>query len=170
MATFFSVFFFIALAGLAVGTLIAVKVWYTLPFFFIILIALCFGSFFIGVLLGGALFSWLPLLFTKIVIVLFCIGIAYFFFRQFHPSYGYFSYRGWIHWALLAGFFLLIGIDFANIGLSSWFLLLLLPAFGGMLLVGAFAMANLKSMFRGTPVFIYLPLVLFVFLGLIKLI
>ncbi|MBU9712250.1 hypothetical protein [Evansella tamaricis] len=170
MMTFFTILLFIAVAGLAMGTLAAVKVWYSLTTLFILLVSLCFSSLWFGIILGGMLFGWLPLLFTKIVIVLCCLGLAWFFLNKFHPSYGYFPYRGWIHWIFLGAFFLLIGIDYANLGISSWFLLLLLPVFAAMLFAGTFIMWKIKSMLRGGPVFIYLPLVLLVFLGLIKLI
>ncbi|MFA9559386.1 hypothetical protein ACERII_18920 [Evansella sp. AB-rgal1] len=161
---------FIGIAGLAVGALISVKVWFSIPLFLILIAALCFGFLWFGVLIGAAFFSWLPIFFTKLVIISFCIGLAVFFFRIFHPSYGYFPFRGWIHWALLAVFFFIIGIDFASVGFSAWLLLIILPLFAGAIFFGTIMMQKVKTMYRSASVLIYLPLLLFVFLGLFKLI
>ncbi|MDG5788739.1 hypothetical protein QA612_14785 [Evansella sp. AB-P1] len=161
---------FMGIAGLAIGTLLAVKVWFTIPNFLILIAALCSGSLFIGVLLGATIFSWLPLFFTKMMIILLSIGTAIFFFRQFHPSYGYVPYHGWIHWAILGLFFFLVGLDFALIGFSSWLLLFIFPIFAIAILGGVIIMLRLKTMYRARSLFIYLPLLLFVFLGLVKLV
>ncbi|MDQ0254419.1 hypothetical protein J2S74_001794 [Evansella vedderi] len=169
MISFLLFVLFLTVAGLAIGTLIAVKVWYSLPIFLFIIAAFCFGTFWIGVLFGAAFFSWLPVFITKFIIILFCIGLVIYFFRQFHPSYGYFPYRGWIHWALIALFFFLIGLEFASIGLSAWLLLLLLPIFLGAVFGGTILMGKLKVLYRGSSVFLYLPLALFVFLAIFKL-
>ena len=169
MGQFFLFLLFIALAGLAVGTLTAVKIWYSLPVFLLIIGAVCFVSFWFGVIIGAAFFSWLPLFFTKVFIIIFCIGLAVFFFRQFHPSYGYFPFRGLIHWILLALFFFIIGIDFAIIGFSAWLLILLLPIFAGTVILGSIIMWKLKMLFRFGAALIYLPLFFFIFLALFRL-
>ncbi|WP_078597163.1 hypothetical protein [Evansella clarkii] len=170
MGQFFLFFIFISLAGMAIGTLATVKIWYSLPVFLMVAGAVCFISFWFGIITGAAFFSWLPVFFTKFFIILFCLGLAFFFFRQFHPSYGYFPYRGWLHWVLLAAFFFIIGIDFAIIGFSAWFLFLFLPVFAGMLFLGALLMWKLKMLFRLGAVLIYVPLFFFIFLALFKLV
>ncbi|MCD8508746.1 MAG: hypothetical protein LRY73_01830 [Bacillus sp. (in: Bacteria)] len=107
---------------------------------------------------------------TKFLIILFCLGLVVFFVKQFHPSYGYFPYQGWFHWLLLALFFFLVGLDFAVIGLSAWLLLILFPLFIIAILGGTILMGKLKTMYRGGNAFMYIPLALFVFLAIVKLI
>ena len=159
---------FIGLAGLAIGTLTTVKVWYPLPLFLVILGAGCFLLFWFGVLIGGTIFSWVPLFFTKIFIILFCLGLAVFFFRQYHPSHGYFPFQGFIHWILLGLFFFIIGIDFAIIGFSAWLLLFLLPFFAGTVFLGSMLMWKLKRNYR-FGILTYAPLFIFFFLAVFKL-
>ncbi|ADU29926.1 hypothetical protein [Evansella cellulosilytica] len=160
--------FFIIL-GVTLGALITIKIWYT-NIFFILLGIFCFGSFWIGVIIGAAFFSWLPLLLSKIAIFAFCLGLAFFFFKHYHPSYGYFPQSSFFHFIILSAFFFLIGIDFAIIGFSAWLLFLLLPVFIGTVILGAIVIMKLKGLYRLNEGLIYLPIILLLLLAFIKLI
>ncbi|SDY54449.1 hypothetical protein SAMN05421736_102225 [Evansella caseinilytica] len=163
--------FYLVFAGLAIGTLLAVKVWYSLPAFLFMTGLICFGAYWIGALAGPLLFGWLPLAVIKWVIIVFCLGLIYYFYKQFHPSYGYFPFHGWLHWVILTVFFFLGGVNFAVTGLTAWLLFLLLPVFFAALLGGFLLMENMKTNYRqGGAYILYLPLVLFFFLAIATLI
>ncbi|WP_096188423.1 hypothetical protein [Evansella halocellulosilytica] len=169
MGGFFFMLFIIGLTGIALGSLASVKVWYPLPIFLFIIAGVCFGSFWFGVLIGAAFFSWLPIFLTKILLFFLSLLLVIFFFKQFHPSYGYFPMKGFIHWVLLSVFFFILGIEFAAIGLSAWLLLFFFPFFLFAIVIGLWIIYKLKILFKFSSVVIYFPLLIFVFLGVFKL-
>ncbi|UCZ54559.1 hypothetical protein LGQ02_07330 [Bacillus shivajii] len=169
MSGFFFMLFIIGLLGIALGSLAAVKVWYALPIFLSIIAGVCFGSFWFGVIIGAAFFSWFPVLLLKIILIIMLLVLVIIFFKQFHPSYGYFPFQGFVHWGILCLFFFILGIEFAALGLSAWLLLFYFPFFLFTLFIGIFLIFKLKVIFRFSGVVIYFPLVLFVFLAIFKL-
>lgn len=166
---FFAFLFFILIAGMAIGALLAIKIWYTFPLVIFFVGVACFISLWFGVLIGAAFFAWLPIFFMKMIIIFYCLFFIYYFFRQFHPSYGYIPTYGWSHWGFIIFFFFLVGLDFSVIGFSGWLLFLTLPIFAAAIFLGIFLIWK----WRMSPVLggmvAYFPLILFLLLALLKL-
>src|SRR5690554_4429131 len=99
--SFFLFMFFIVIAGIALGSLMTIKVWYSFPIVSLIIGIACFISLWVGVLIGAAYFSWLPIFFTRLLIIIYCLCLIIYFYKRFHPSYGYIPFRGFTHWGLL---------------------------------------------------------------------
>lgn len=169
MASFFLILFFIVIAGIAIGSLLTIRIWYSFPLLLVIVGLVCFSSFTFGVIIGAAFLSWLPLFFTSMMIILLCLSLIVYFYLKFHPSYGYIPFRGWIHWGLLVFFFFFIGLDFAVIGLSAWLLFLLFPFFAFALMLGSLLVWRFRVFRSIGSLVVYLPLLLFFFLALVKL-
>lgn len=168
--SFFIFSFFIMIVGMALGALLGLKIWYVFPHFSVFVGLICFSSLVVGAISGVTIFDWLPLVVIRIIIIFICIGIVIYFYHLYHPSYGYIPYRGFVHWSILLFLFFFIGIDFAIIGFSLWLFIILLPIFLVSLFIGTFFIWKGKGSRMMGRFIVFLPLLLFLFIGLVKLI
>lgn len=140
------------------------------PFIFIFLIILCIFPIATGVILGAAFFFWLPIHLLKVSLFLLVLIIIVYFFKLYHPSFGYFPHQGSSHWILIAVFFFILGVEFAAYGFSAWFLLFIIPLIAVGLLCGFILMNKLLIYFRFLALIHFVPIIFFIFLAFLKLV
>lgn len=158
------------LAGLAIGTMPALNARLSFPFIFIFLLIITIFPLIVGIIIGAAFFYWLPISFLKISLFLFVLMIVVFFFKVYHPSFGYFPYQGHQHWIIISFFYFLLGIEFAAYGFSAWFLFFLVPLVAAGMFIGFIVMNKLLIYFRFLTLIHFVPICLFIALAFLKLV
>ncbi|WP_096434668.1 hypothetical protein [Alteribacter populi] len=164
------VMFFILIAGIAVGALITTKLVFAWNVIFTITGLLFFFFVWVGMLLGGWVFGWFPAPVLKGTISFLAIILAVLFFRIYHPSYGFIPTQGVTHWGALAVFFFFIGLEMGTMEISAWSILLFVPAFAAGIMVSAWVTWKLKSTMAFRFLVQYVPILLFVFIAVLKLV
>ncbi|MGJ9381759.1 hypothetical protein [Salipaludibacillus sp. CF4.18] len=170
MMNFLIVMTGIFLAGLSIGTMPALNARLSFPFIYIFLLTITILPLIIGIIIGAAFFYWLPIFFMKISLFLFVLLVIVYFFKAYHPSFGYFPYQGHQHWIIISLFYLLLGIEFAAYGFSAWFLLLVIPWAAGGMFAGFILMNKLLIHFRFLKLIHFVPIFLFIVLAFLKLV
>ncbi|WP_026689267.1 hypothetical protein [Alteribacter aurantiacus] len=160
--------FFILLTGVAVGSLLTVKLIFSWQTVFTITGLIFFFFVWIGMLVGGWL--WLPDPLLKGLISFVAVVMAVFFFRTYHPSFGYIPSNGLAHWGALAAFFFFVGFEVGIADLSKWLILLFMIVFVAGGLSSAWLVWRLKTMMEFRFLVQYVPILLFVFIALLKLV
>ncbi|UTR14438.1 hypothetical protein MM221_18045 [Salipaludibacillus sp. LMS25] len=159
---------FIFLISFSAGTLPAVQVRYPQPLV-IVTLGIVLFPLMVGVIVGTALFAWLPVIVLKVSLFLLLIWIVIYLYGIYHPSYGYMPSHSKRHIAFIALLFFILGVEFATGGFSPWLLMLILPLCAGIVIGGFITMARLLGFLKFSAFIHFVPLVLFLFSAIIKL-
>ncbi|PYZ94309.1 hypothetical protein CR194_01890 [Salipaludibacillus keqinensis] len=170
MFNFIGVIFIIFLASTAVGTMPALKGRYPFPFILIYFALVSVVPVIVGIVLGAAFLFWLPAFLFKVALFILSLFMVAYFLQLYHPSYGYIPHNSKGYLFILSFFFFLLGIEFASYGFSAWFLLLVIPISVVGLLLGFIFMTRMIIYFRYLSVIHFVPIGLFLFVGILKLI
>ncbi|MBM7097336.1 MULTISPECIES: hypothetical protein [Alteribacter] len=160
--------FFILLTGVAVGSLLTAKLVFSWQMIFTVTGLIFFFFVWIGMLLGGWL--WFPDPLLKGLISFVSVILAVFFFRTYHPSFGYIPTRGLLHWGVLAVFFFFLGFEIGIAGFSKWFIVLFTVVFAVGVVSSAWLVWRLKNLMEFRFLVQYVPILLFVFIAVLKLV
>ncbi|TMW73797.1 hypothetical protein [Alteribacter natronophilus] len=168
MLDLFTFVFFMFLTGLAVGSLLTAKMIFSWHVVLTVTGLVYFFFVWTGMLAGSWL--WFPEPLLKGLISLTAVIMAVFFFRTYHPSTGYIPVRGLYHWAAFAAFFFVLGFESGIASLSMWFVILFTLIFGAGILAAAWLMSVIKSNTEFRFLTQYVPILLFVFIAVLKLV
>ncbi|PYZ98622.1 hypothetical protein CR205_08590 [Alteribacter lacisalsi] len=168
MLEFFTLVFFMLLAGIAVGSLLMAKMIFSWHIVLTVTGLVYFFCVWTGMLMGSWL--WFPDPLLKGLISLIAVVMAVFFFRTYHPSTGYIPAHGLYHWGAFAMFFFFLGFESGIAGVSMWFILLYTLVFSGGILASAWIMWKLKNASEFRFLTQYVPILLFVFIAVLKLV
>ncbi|WP_280768438.1 hypothetical protein [Salipaludibacillus daqingensis] len=162
--------FIIVLASMALGSMPAHKRRYPFPTSMVFFILIAIIPLTIGIVIGASFFYWISSFIFKIFVFLFAMFIVAYFFRMYHPSYGYVPYHQKGKWFILAGFFFLLGIEFATYGFSAWFVFFVIPLSAASVILGFIFMRKAIYLYRFLAIIHFFPLAIFFFVAILKLI
>ncbi|WP_078577044.1 hypothetical protein [Salipaludibacillus agaradhaerens] len=166
---FLSEIFFIFLLSFTVGTLPAVQVRYPYPLI-ILTLSIVLLPLMTGAILGAALFTWIPILILKVILFLLLIWITIYLYGIYHPSYGYMPHHSKGYIAFIALLFFILGVEFAaSGGFSPWVIMVILPLCAGVMIGGFIVMMRLFVFLKFVSFIHFVPLALFLFAAIIKL-
>ncbi|MCR6110452.1 hypothetical protein HXA35_08940 [Bacillus sp. A301a_S52] len=166
---FLSEVFFIFFLSFTAGTLPAVQVRYPYPLV-VLTLSIVLLPLMAGAILGAALFAWIPIIILKVSLFLLMIWIVVYLYGIYHPSFGYMPSHSKGYIAFIALLFFILGVEFSvSAGFSPWVLMLILPLCAAIVISGFIAMVRLFVFLKFISFIHFVPLVLFLFAAIIKL-
>lgn len=162
--------FIILLTSIALGAMPALKGRNPFPMSIIFFAVIAIVPISIGIVIGAAFFHWMAAFIIRGLVFIFALFIVIYFYRLYHPSYGYVPHHRQGNWFVLAGFFFLLGIEFASYGFSSWFIFLVIPLCTVGVVAGFIFMRRALSFFRYLSVIHFVPMGIFILVAIFQLI
>jgi len=162
--------FIILLTSIALGAMPALKGRFPLPIGLIFFMLIAVVPISLGVVVGAAFFHWVSSFIFKLLVFLFALFIVIYFYRLYHPSYGYVPFHRSGNWFILGGFFFMLGMEFATYGFSAWFVLLVIPLCLAGVVIGFIFMQRALSSFRYLSMIHFFPMGIFLLVAIFQLI
>lgn len=160
----------ILLTSIALGSMPALKGRYPFPISLIFFSLIAIVPIIFGVVIGAAFFHWFSSFIFKVLVFIFALFIVIYFYRLYHPSYGYVPHHRRGNWFILAGFYFLLGIEFASYGFSAWFIFLIIPLCVVGVVGGFVFTRRALSFFRYLSVIHFVPMGIFILVAIFQLI